>query len=100
MRRERRVIRTEERPVSIYRSSHTSVDGVVRVRHFGADGTNWRFSFEQQQPVAIRVRRRGASETLALPGDPLRGMLFAALALPIAARVAVMLFSHRRRRDT
>lgn len=89
------MIRAEEYRQTVFRASGVTVDGVVRVRRFRASRGGARVLIEQRVPVAVLVSRDGREERVPFTRGPEPRVLMALLAIPIAARLAARLLSHR-----
>ncbi len=90
------MIQTEERRQAVFRDGGLSVDGVVRVRRFRAGRRASQVLVERRVPVAVVVSRDGREERIALPAAAAPRLLIALFAIPIAARLAARLLSHRQ----
>ena len=90
------MIHSEEHRYTVYRGSGFAVDGVVRVRQLRAGRGDVHVLVEQREPVAVLVSRDGGENRVAFPRTTEPRMLVALIAIPIAARLAVRLLSHRR----
>ena len=90
------VIHTEEQRHPVFRSSNVAVDGVVRVRRLRAGRGEVTLLVEQREPVAVFVTRDGREDRVSFPRPREPRVLVALVAIPVAARMAARLLSHRR----
>jgi hypothetical protein len=92
------LLRTEERTIRLDTSANMEVEGIVRVRSLQLGVADQQYVFEQHEPIAVSTRINGQTKRVTFEQPRSHTGIAAYIGVALAARIAVRVLAHRRRR--